>query len=975
LDEWAATAQAEGIIPGSVDAEEYFVDALLENKPIASEITLEQEDQFAQQEQEYYYNLALEEGAIPEDMTFEEFTSFSDDVDSEISTSNLDDDFDLFQATNTTTLFQESKSIQTELFSDELKKKAKEKGIDLDKIAKIKNEQLSFKFETATESEKELARAYWKQLNRWFGNKDVRKLEAEAEKRMLQKAIKEYTGSKRYGNKEKDLDRAIQIYLDTKRDPEAVSKYYDDLTDEQKRIVDLSKKLPKAIKDVADKIRKSYDEIGLEARDMDVIRNVLDNYAARIWKLEGKTISEKMRHFGTTTRHAKERKIMTIIEGWAKGFELAVEGATNNLKILKSEISNTIEDKRFIKALQRIKTIDGEPLLTTQQLPGYVEVKHPNFTTWKYAGKVEEGKTYGRNFFQDKKGNLFEKRRLYAPEKQAKNLNNILGTSGLMDVPGIKTITKYNAIIKSWILQSSFFHHLAFMRSYYLGTRHKTWKEMNIRQMYREGVRLIEQQAPIVRHLVRNGLTFGLRQDWNEQLLHEKTIIGKIIDNIPGGKEVKDKILELRDRQADFLFGEFGAGLKVKAAIIEYRNILKENPDMDVNEAARLAANLINDDFGGLHLGRIGRNPTLQHLFRLFALAPDWTESNVRTMVKMFKRGAEGKLYRRFWAGILTKGIAMTIIANMLMAGLDDDDDEAKGWLERFKRNYKKAYKSNRMRFLDVDITPLYKYVYKMLGIEPTGRRKYFPILGHFKDPIKFLFGEKTKGGYPDIVRSLIVSMKHKGSVVFNMIFEALVGTDWANRRYTTFDELIGKDTDKGYYKTSSKKYGYKKGDPKFGKLKGQTVTWGGGKMGPIGVEQLPSYLLAQLKGSQPVQIQNLIAWYSGEMEGFDAIGNSLGLGVRTTYEGKGEKEYKRLLGIANELDKDNAEKVFTENKQRFIRLLSEDKNEDKAKYLIKLEKKFNKKGKDFDEFLNNAFVYGIISSDTYEKYILLKEE
>ena len=45
-------------------------------------------------------------------------------------------------------------------------------------------------------------------------------------------------------------------------------------------------------------------------------------------------------------------------------------------------------------------------------------------------------------------------------------------------------------------------------------------------------------------------------------------------------------------------------------------------------------ANLINDDFGGLHLQRMGRNPTWQHILRLFLLAPDWTESNVRTMVK-----------------------------------------------------------------------------------------------------------------------------------------------------------------------------------------------------------------------------------------------------------------------------------------------------------------------------------------------------
>ena len=287
-----------------------------------------------------------------------------------------------------------------------------------------------------------------------------------------------------------------------------------------------------------------------------------------------------------------------------------------------------------------------------------------------------------------------------------------------------------------------------------------------------------------------------------------------------------------------------------------------------MDEAAKMAANLINDDFGGLHLQRLGRNPTLQHIFRLLALASDWTESNVRTMVKMFKAGDEGRMYRKFWAGVLTKGLGLTVIGNLLMASLDEDDEETRNAWDRFVRNYRSAWESGNMKYLDVDITPLYR----ALG-GTTKRRKYFGPLGHFKDPIKFIL-------HP------IRSAKHKGSVVFKTIFEALVGTDWASRRFTTYKEILGIDEEKGLYKTTSKKRGYKKGDPKYGKLAGQTVTYDyGGKGGPIGYEQVPSYIISQIKGSQPVQIQLLIARLNGEIETFDAIANSMGLGVKTTYE------------------------------------------------------------------------------------------
>ena len=310
--------------------------------------------------------------------------------------------------------------------------------------------------------------------------------------------------------------------------------------------------------------------------------------------------------------------------------------------------------------------------------------------------------------------------------------------------------------------------------------------------------------------------------------------------------------------QADFLFGEFGAGLKAKAFLVEYRHEVMKHPNEDPNVIAKRVASLINDDFGGLHLGRLGRNPTTQHIFRIFALAPDWTESNIRSMVKTISplRKVDGKwtktvskeemeLYQRFWIGIAWKGMAATTLANFLMAGGDIDE---------MVENYEKAIENKGwIGVTAVDITPIYRF----FGGE-TQRRKYFSILGHFMDPLKF-FNPATS----------LKAAHHKSSVFGSFIHEARTGADWAGRKFTTLEELI--ET-------------------------GETVKFGPGtplNLNPFSKEsQLYSFLLAQLIGTQMIQIQNLIGWLSGEMEGFDAVMNSLGLGVTSTYEP--ERKLKR---------------------------------------------------------------------------------
>ena len=294
----------------------------------------------------------------------------------------------------------------------------------------------------------------------------------------------------------------------------------------------------------------------------------------------------------------------------------------------------------------------------------------------------------------------------------------------------------------------------------------------------------------------------------------------------------------------DFLFKKFGAGLKAQAGLIEYRYMLKKHPELSKNERAKMVANLINDDFGGLHLQRMGRNPTAQHILRLLTLAPDWTESNVRTMLKTFQKlkgekgsdernvsKAERKMYRKFWTGIFAKSMGATLITNLIISLFDDDD-----FFKKYEILYNKARETGSiyqyLKLLDVDVTPIYR---ALSGDKKT--RKYISLIGHFKDPIKF-------------ATMPVRSAKNKSSIIGGAILNSLSGTNWKGQRYTYLNDLI----------------------------KGEGTTewrWGSG---PIGWSETPSFMLNEIGGFTPIQVQNIVSLMTGEMDAWDATLKSLGL-------------------------------------------------------------------------------------------------
>ena len=480
------------------------------------------------------------------------------------------------------------------------------------------------------------------------------------------------------------------------------------------------------------------------------------------------------------------------------------------------------------------------------------------------ASRLSKGKLYGhKRAFESEDGNIHVEQSVYAAPRIATRLENIFGRSALYDIPGVTAITQTQAFLKAQLLLTSLFHFAAFGRSYMFGGS-TGLKHLSPVKAYQEGEKAYLAYGPVLKRLVRNGMTLGAQQEWDEEAFsREKGRIGKLIDKSNAASTVREAMLELYEAQTHFLFGKVGTYLKTMGGILEYNKLVKkyqadlESGKMTEDDVAKLAANLLNDDFGGLHLKRMGRNPTAQHIFRLMALAPDWTESNIRTMVKAFTGGRQGEVYRAFWGRVALKGMGATVIANLLLSAFDDDD---------FWERYRTAWKAGNFRWLDVDITPL-------VGSD-KGSRTYFRLIGHFADPVKFALAPRS----PEAAARVV---KGKGGIYARALTDFATGEDWKGRRFTTWRELIGVDYAKGRYKTTSRGK-HAEGQPKWGKEKFSLTTWGRRAEGERNDTSWASFALYEARQVMPIQLQAMAALAAGELDGLDAITQAAGLPTRT---------------------------------------------------------------------------------------------
>ena len=717
-----------------------------------------------------------------------------------------------------------------------------------------------------------------------LGQRNSETINANRKAVLWQEKIKASTGEKKFGEHSENIDAAIQMSLDLERatDEQALLTQVSKLSPRWRKIIKLSRMLTPEQKKIAQEIKSDYEIMGKRAMDEKVINNMIDDYVARAWKLEDKASTDVNRIFGTQSRHAKKRTIPTILDGLLAGLEPKFKSASKNYAVYHEEIENTIANKHLLAALKKYKIVVTKPPKDTRK--NWKKIDSPNFRIWQLHTKLDidalpqkdyepymedEGisiRSYdpGDTFVKGDK--IFILKEVYAPKEIADNINNIFGTSALRKNPTWRKISAIKETAKMLTLCGTFFHHWAYGASFLLFSKTGNATPWFKGQEYQMGLDRVKGWGPDVQKLTKAGLTIGLRADFDEAEIERLGVFKSIADAIPFlPAKQKKSLLRWKDEFTHFLFDQFGAGLKVQAAMQKLEDARKHFPHLSKEDDARLAESVathINDDFGGLNLKKMGRNPTVQDVSRIFTLAVDWTESNIRLAVRSFvasgglPRGGGGPggkkppgasdeewaradraINKNMWARAMLIGGVLTVGTNILL----------------HRDKYPKAVwraMSTKGKF-DYNKFSTLKWMGVYLGQDKGGVDRWLNFFfRHSIDPAK---------GALHFFRFAY----HKGSHITKGIVEVATGRNWRSDRFTTTGELWKK----------------KKLTTPYSK-----------RIGPLFSGEIPSYMLNQAGQLVPAGLQGTLDCIRGEWDGLAKIA---GLQVSRVYPEGGSKKKK----------------------------------------------------------------------------------
>jgi len=783
---------------------------------------------------------------------------------------------------------------------------AEARPLEQTKAAKKESAEADRRFSNEIHTKKDVAQ-HMVSLEAQAMQREVQELAGPSSRKWRYNPLNYFTTEKnvKQSLESKDLDMAMLLYRDfVKTNPGKAQELRLYLNNELKskrgskkiraaeylRVLDKAETLTDAQKEFVDsRMGKAFEDNQTFAQEQGLLNSAIDNYVRRIWDIPNANRGSAAHGFKTFSTAQLQRTLPTVADGIMKGLDLKVKGVTSSYEAIATEIQTIAANKAFMKM-----GLDTG-MFTTKPKTGYAPLKADAFKTWVWKGKVsadvQEASSgsvltidnYGRKVFftppevRTRNGEtvesaeMFAQDRLYAPEGIADMINSMTRTAGsVWNAKGFKSALRLNAAIKGYVLMSSFFHHYAGVRSWAFGVSHgiadsakrldavgvvKGIKEMaSPVKAHKEGLKKIQDKSEIITLGVKNGLTLGKLQDWNESLMTDrKGVTETLVRGL--GMEKGARAIEFaklkRENFTNSLFKKFFAGLKAEAFALEFTHRMAKakqqgkTPDPDL--IAEQAGTLINADFGGLHLRRMGRNPDIQKALQLLLLAPDWTESNFRTVTGMIP-GANSfigkmvnempeipgmdKVYRGFWGGVLLKATLSTVLTQLALNGTDDTKDF-----------YKKEFswdKVQKLRWTGVDVTK----IYEAAGINTEGNRKVMSIAGHFTDPMKIQDPAKLAKG--------------KASPIARLAMSASTQSDYAERPFTGLKEFAatGKTVKKSRYNDKEQFF-----------------------------NQLIPMTVNQIISMQPIQVGYLLKYLQGEEDGLTSLMASSGMHISTSYK------------------------------------------------------------------------------------------
>jgi len=390
---------------------------------------------------------------------------------------------------------------------------------------------------------------------------------------------------------------------------------------------------------LAENVKNYFSSRADQAIEAGVIDHAVENYVHRIWDRDSK-IGQKISAetnagmFQQNPKLAKQRVLSSISEGEALGLKMKDKRIGYLLTAYDTSLNEAIAARGFIKSLMKGKAKDGRSLvdisgsgkqIEKEGVPDsiiikpktkpaesvdYKSIDHPALRKWKWAGQDAEGKAILMQ------GDLVVHPEIY------KHMRNILGRSAVREFqlwghrPG-EALLNGIQIMKGTLLSLSGFHQVQ-------EGVHAIGHEVNPFK-----TKEIDLNDPLQADLVKHGVMVYSHNAMTD--FAEGVYASGLVSKIPViGRQMQ--------AYGEYLFQGYIPRLKMEMARQAYeRNTKRYKGKLDKDQIMELTAKEANAAFGELNYEMMGRNKTIQDMFRLVALAPDFLEARAKFVGQAFK--------------------------------------------------------------------------------------------------------------------------------------------------------------------------------------------------------------------------------------------------------------------------------------------------------------------------------------------------
>lgn len=502
-----------------------------------------------------------------------------------------------------------------------------------------------------------------------------------------------------------DRRNAMTAYRESGGDPTTLKKWAALTKDKTLRkgyedALSLTPEEIAAVKTGGDRLNAAWEEAVIGGVEVDFVKN----YVRHQWEKENtrtRKISEFENNFKLDPSEAKKRVFANYFEGEQAGYkptskdfayqvvtaERSLKEAVSSRKAMKDLISEIDPDGRPVLVVGRW----GKPLLDAQGKPGtrnpakvvksnadtvdlrgYQYLDHESLKGWQYEVQGEISPIL-------MEGGAWVHPKHYGPLKAVFGKSKIRTAAVPDSVPILggwqpgKSALEASSAVKGTVLVGPF--HLSHV------SQHAIFHKVNP-----FSVREIDfKSRPVLKEGVDNGLLLSNHNALQE--FSEGVASGGLWNRIPdvniGGTNYGFQAL------SEFTFQEFIP--KLKAEMFEKafeENLNRYNDQMakgkiNRRQIAEITARQANAAFGELNYEYMGRNKTLQDIFKLTALAPDFLEARVKFVAQALK--PYGREQQMALARSAIGYTAIAQIVNMIYAQMTGEKYDAK---ERMKHPF-----------------------------------------------------------------------------------------------------------------------------------------------------------------------------------------------------------------------------------------------------------------------------------------------